>query len=396
MKFGIGVTIIASVFGYFAIAPTAQAEMRGDAAPSLDLSAQAQGSYIFTLSSSVSAAQIPNRAAELAAQGGGSLRHVYTTALKGFSANMSAVAAQQLMARNDDIIAVERNGVAQIGKGPPPGKGPGGGGDDPGGGQLTPLGIDRAGGSADGTGRTAWVIDTGVDLDHPDLNVDLGRSANFVLRGKSSPDDGNGHGTHVAGTIGALDNDIGVVGVAAGAQIVAVRVFDKSGSGLNDWVIAGVDYVALLASHEDVVNLSLTAKSTALKDAVGNAARSGIRFAIAAGNSGQDIAGTELASIDMPGVYIVSAVDSNDQFAYFSSYGASVDYAAPGVSVLSTKKGGGTTTKSGTSMSAPHVAGILLIRQDTSFVECGLALGDPYAPADPVACHAAPVVASGS
>lgn len=114
------------------------------------------------------------------------------------------------------------------------------GGGDP---QVTPYGINRVGGSVDGSGLTAWVIDTGVDLDHNDLNVNTQMSTSFVTT-ESSADDGNGHGTHVAGTIAALDNDIDVVGVAAGASVVGVKVLDSNGSGAYSGVIDGIDYVA--------------------------------------------------------------------------------------------------------------------------------------------------------
>ena len=108
-----------------------------------------------------------------------------------------------------------------------------------------------------------------MDQDHPDLNVDTARSANFVSRGRDTKDDGNGHGTHVAGTIGAIDNNIGVIGVAPGAPIVGVRVLNNNGSGSLSDVIAGIDYVAANAAPGDVANMSLGGGvSQALDDAV--------------------------------------------------------------------------------------------------------------------------------
>ena len=108
-------------------------------------------------------------------------------------------------------------------------------------------------------------------------------------RGKESPNDGHGHGTHVAGTVGAIDNTIDVVGVAAGANLVAVRVLDNAGSGAYSWVIAGVDYVAATADPGDVPNMSLGGfPSDALDLAVLNAAGTGINFSLAAGNSDAD------------------------------------------------------------------------------------------------------------
>lgn len=259
------------------------------------------------------------------------------------------------------------------------------GGDTGGGGnQTTPWGITRVGGAQDGTTKTAWVIDTGVDLDHPDLNVDPGCSANFVTRGKDSPDDGNGHGTHVAGTIAALDNDIDVVGVAAGARICSVRVLDNSGSGFFSWVIAGVDYVAANGEPGDAANMSLgsSGENKSLEDAIREAS-SDVWFSLAAGNSGEDANGHTPARVEGAKILTISAIDSNDCMPSWSNWGnPPVDFAAPGVGVLSTKKGGGTTTLSGTSMATPHVTGLLLLGQVGSD---GNAFCDPDGNPDPIA-----------
>ncbi len=121
--------------------------------------------------------------------------------------------------------------------------------------QTTPWGISRVG-SADGTGKVAWIIDTGVDYDHPDLNVDITRAKTFVTR-TTTADDDNGHGTHVAGTIAAKNNSFGVIGVAYNATVVPVKVLDKRGSGAYSTIIAGIDYVAATADPGDVANMSL-------------------------------------------------------------------------------------------------------------------------------------------
>ncbi len=188
----------------------------------------------------------------------------------------------------------------------------------------------------------------------------------------------------MAGTIAAKDGDGSVVGVAAGATVVAVRVLDKRGSGWWSWVIAGVDYVAANASAGDVANMSLGGGGyTLLDDAVKTAAGKGIKFALAAGNSATNAGTRSPARVEHDNVYTVSAIDSVDKFAYFSNYGnPPVDFAAPGVSVLSLWKDSGTRTISGTSMAAPHVAGILLLGDVKS---SGTAIGDPDGNPDPIA-----------
>jgi len=334
----------------------------------------------------VPAAEVAGRANAVARANGGRVTHIYTTALKGFAAKMPADAAARVASQNPNIAYYEPDAIAFAFPKPPwAGGNTGGETTTACVAQETPWGITRVGGPVDGTGLTAWVIDTGIDLDHTDLNVDVDRSVNFVTRGKDSPDDGNGHGTHVAGTIAALDNDCDVVGVAAGATVVAVRVLDNSGSGSYAGVIAGVDYVAANAVNGDAANMSLGGPfSLALNQAVQSAAASGIYFALAAGNSSADARNYSPASANGANIYTVSAIDSHDNFASFSNYGnPPVDCAAPGVSVLSTKKGGGTTTYSGTSMAAPHVAGLLLFGAPGVN---GHALGDPDGTADAI-CH---------
>lgn len=256
-----------------------------------------------------------------------------------------------------------------------------------GGPQVTPYGIDRVGGAVDGSGLTAWVIDTGVDLDHDDLNVDTQRSTSFVSI-EPSADDGNGHGTHVAGTIAAIDNDIDVVGVAAGATVVAVKVLNSAGSGTTSGVIDGIDYVAANAAPGDVANMSLGGgTSTALDDAVRNAADQGIYFALAAGNDSDHANNSSPARVEYNNVWTISAIDSNDNFASFSNYGnPPIEYAAPGVDVESLWKDNGVNTISGTSMASPHAAGVLLITGGNPSSD-GTANSDPDGNPDPIIFH---------
>ena len=351
----------------------------------VDLRDEVRNSFIFVFTDDVPASEVGGRANALARANGGRVTRVYTTALRGFAAKMPADAAARLAAQNPNIDYYEPDGIAFAFKKPPWAGGGGGGEDtgcDP---QVTPWGIARVGGWFIGIDLVAWVIDTGIDLDHPDLNVNVERSRNFVARGKNSPEDGNGHGTHVAGTIAAIDNECDVVGVAAGATVVAVRVLGNSGYGSWSGVIAGIDYVAANADAGDVANMSLGGSyNQAVNDAVEGAAGQGVWFALAAGNSDDDANKYSPASAESPNIFTVSAIDINDNFAWFSNYGnPPVDCAAPGVSVLSTRKGGGTTTYSGTSMAAPHVAGLLLFGDPKLVDE---AIGDPDGDPDKI-CH---------
>jgi hypothetical protein len=344
--------------------------------------------YIVVFNAGVS--RVPAVAAEMAREHAATPLFVYEHSILGFAARMSAQAAARL-ARDPRVANVEADGVVQL----PPDENPGANGRPdanakPGGGgascttgsQTIPWGITRVGGAGDGTGKTAWIIDTGIDFTHCDLNVDVNRAFSAINR--SNGNDDNGHGTHVAGTIAAKNDGNGVVGVAAGAWVVPVKVLDRRGSGTFSGVIAGVDYVAANGSNGDVANMSLTGGGySALDNAVSAAAAKGIKFALAAGNDGSNANNYSPARTNGTNIYTVSAINSSNVFASWSNYGnPPVDYAAPGVSVLSTWKGGGYNTISGTSMATPHVAGVLLlgtIRGD------GTASGDPDGNPDPIA-----------
>lgn len=240
-------------------------------------------------------------------------------------------------------------------------------------------------GYADGMGKTAWVIDTGIDMDHPDLNVDATRSRSF-LGGDPSPDDANGHGTHVAGIIGALNNSFGVLGVASGANLVSLRVLNASGEGNLSSIIQALGYINTNASAGDVVNMSLGADSTSniLNQYVQNTANRGILIAIAAGNDADWANKYSPANTNGPNIFTISAIDSLNRFASFSNYGNDVvDYAAPGVHVVSTYSNGRYARLSGTSMAAPHVAGLLLLRGRNLTIS-GYAINDPDGIPDPI------------
>jgi subtilisin family serine protease len=358
--------------GVLCVSQAAHAERPGD---------KIAGSYICVFKNNVSRGSVQGEANRAAQAEGAQLKHVYTTALRGFAVNASEQGVAHMKANNPNIEYCEQDQVVTAGQfrsmAAP------GGSVQPA--QETPWGIARVGGGAAGNFATAWIIDTGIDFTHPDLNVDTARSRTF-LGGNSTPADQNGHGTHVAGTIAAKDNTIGVIGVAPGAPVVAVRVLDRRGSGSNSGVIAGVDYVAQNGRPGDVANMSLGGGvSTALDSAVVNAAAGGVRFALAAGNETDNANNHSPGRANGPNVYTVSAFSVGDNWASFSNYGnPPIDYAEPGVSIKSTWLNGGYNTISGTSMATPHLAGLLLAGAVRSG---GTVNGDPAAPADTIGVH---------
>lgn len=218
-------------------------------------------------------------------------------------------------------------------------------------------------GYGNGIGKTAWILDTGIDFDHPDLTVDAIRSKSF-LSGSTSADDENSHGTHVAGIIGGKNNNFGILGVASGATLVSIRILDKEGKGALSSTIEALSYVSSNAKPGDVINMSFGEEgiSDALDRQVKAAAAKGIFIAIAAGNDSKAANLFSPARANGTNVFTVSAVDSLNNFASFSNYGNdAVDFAAPGVRILSTYLDGKYARMSGTSQAAPHVAGLLLL-----------------------------------
>jgi subtilisin family serine protease len=356
-------------------------------------------------------------AEQLTQAGGGQLGHVYESALKGFSASLPKAAINAL-ARNPMIATIEPDLVAETFA------------------QVVPTGVMRIGaldnvvngkiGEGKAVNVDIAIIDTGIAY-HDDLDVVGGRRFYTNTGGPPSSrgakqdgnwQDDNGHGTHVAGTAAAKDNGIGVVGVAPGARLWAVKVLNSQGGGNVSDIIAGVDWV--LAQQEldgspkiEVVNMSLglTGRSDALHQSIKNSVNAGILYVVAAGNSYRDILGSDLtfgtADDTIPAAYpevatISAFADTNgshggggsvtnfkdpatgvpypdDTFADFSNFsnsksnnesfyltdnkvlnphGLGIDLVLPGVDILSTTRNGGYGTMTGTSMAAPHAAGL--------------------------------------
>ncbi len=286
-------------------------------------------------------------AREHAQRYGAQVGFVYTHALKGYSAVIPSQRVDEV--RGDPRVAyLEIDGTVTATA------------------QTLPWGIDRVdadasttlagNGSGSVAGVNAYIIDTGIDRGHSDL--DVVHHVNFA----GGPNaDCNGHGTHVAGTVAARDNLSDVVGIAPGVLLTGVKVLGCNGSGSTSGVIAGIDWVTGNAVKPAVANMSLGGSaSQALDDAVVRSSVSGVFYAIAAGNSGTDACSSSPARVGggtSNGIMTVGAVDSGEREASWSNYGNCVDVWAPGVNILSTRKGGGTTTMSGTSMASPHVAG---------------------------------------
>jgi aqualysin 1 len=275
---------------------------------------------------------------------------IYSNALEGFSAtipdeNLAAVLT------NPHVDYIERDMTAYAEH------------------QTLPWGIDRVDAdksstkAGDGTGSignvNAYIIDTGIDASHPDLNV-----VNHInFRGDGENTDCNGHGTHVAGTVAAKDNDQDVVGVAPGVPLTGVKVLGCGAGGPVSGVIKGVDWVTANAKKPAIANMSLGAggeKNQALDDALTNSANSGVFYSVVAGNRGQDaceLSPARAGAGTNNGIMTVAGTNEANEEMPISNYGSCVDIWAPGARILSTQLGGGTTTMGGTSMAAPHAGG---------------------------------------
>lgn len=207
-----------------------------------------------------------------------------------------------------------------------------------------------------GAGVDAYIVDTGIQVEHPEFEGRARVGASFT---NDNDKDGNGHGTHVAGTVGSK-----TYGVAKKVSLIAVKVLNAQGSGTTSGVVAGINWVAENAkktpNRKSVANMSLGGGAdTVLDQAVAAAIKAGTVFAVAAGNSAGDACVVSPGRV--PEAITVAASDKNDQFASFSEKGSCVDIIAPGVDILSTWNAGNTKTISGTSMATPHVAGVVAL-----------------------------------
>ncbi len=331
----------------------------------LDTADTTERTYIVVLDESASPEDVADRH-------GDDPSSVYEHALTGYAAEMTAAEAAELL-RDSDVAFVQEDQILHTFE------------------QDVPDGIARTfapdnpnlavNGQDDYVPDVAVaVLDTGVDAAHPDLNVVNSVNCTSGTCVPNTGTDGNGHGTHVAGSIAAVDNGEGVVGMAPGADVWNVQVLNSSGSGSLAGIAAGVDYVAANADQIAVANMSLGCQGCtdqALSQAITASVDAGVAFAVAAGNSSMDSGGFFPAN--HPDVLTVSSMadsdgapggsggdlgctgDGDDTLSYFSNYGATVDIAAPGSCILSTTPGGGYGSMSGTSMASPHAAGGLAL-----------------------------------
>lgn len=324
--------------------------------------AEALGAEMYFVKLDSEPAKVAGLVAELSESVGFRPIHVYDAATEGFSVRLFPEIADEVAAlpqveyvkRDKRERKVPDDDPGEVHEDPAPVLGP----------DEVPESIERVGGPY--ARAVDWchvaVVDTGIDAAHPDLRVVGEFDAVAASGGTPAPgDDPNGHGTHVAGTIGAKGDGQGVVGVAPGVPLHAVRVLDGNGSGYTSDIVAGLEYVL---EHPDicVVNMSLGGPAGSGQDPMEGAIQrledAGVVVVIAAGNSADDTERYSPAGLDL-GV-VVSAYDAaggDNGFAGFSNYGDAVDIAAPGVAILSTWPGGGFAELDGTSMATPAVAG---------------------------------------
>ncbi|MEU8591881.1 S8 family serine peptidase [Streptomyces sp. NPDC048664] len=339
----VGATVVASSFA--GASTPAEGRVYG-----LDAKGAVSGSYIVLLDhkKSMSATATASSAKGLAEQYGGSVQRNYGS-LGGFSASGLTETEAKRLAADPAVDKVVQNKTFHIEstQDNPPSWG------------LDR--IDQSGTKGDGKytypdsagqGVTAYVIDTGVRISHKDFGGRASYGYDAVDKDDSA-DDGNGHGTHVAGTIAGEAH-----GVAKKAKIVAVRVLDNQGSGSTEQVVAGIDWVTQHHSGPSVANMSLGGGTDeAIDAAVKKSIASGVTFAVAAGNESTDASKSSPARV--PEAITVASSTKDDQQSDFSNFGAGVDLYAPGSDITSDWNTNDTATNtiSGTSMATPHVTG---------------------------------------
>jgi subtilisin family serine protease len=299
-----------------------------------------EGSYIVKFKSDVAA-----KASTMAAEYGGTVSRTFSAAMHGYSAKMSQDEAKRLAA-DPAVEFVQQNQTVKLVADQP---------------NPPSWGLDRVdqrdlpldnnySSTTTASNVHAYVIDTGIEMTHPDLG---GRATSGfdAIDNDNDATDCHGHGTHVSGTIGGS-----TFGLAKEVQLVGVRVLSCSGSGTTEQVVAGIDWVTQNAVKPAVANMSLGGGvDTAIDAAVQASIASGVTYAIASGNSSSDACNFSPARV--PEAITVNASDINDAQASFSNFGTCTDIYAPGVDITSSWLSGGTNTISGTSMATPHVAG---------------------------------------
>lgn len=319
-----------------ATAPTAVNAARGVPIP---------GDYIVTFRDNVG--DVGSVAQSIAGLHKGALKHLYRSALKGFAVQNISAAAAAAIAADPRVLRVEEDQVMTAITTQP----------------GATWGIDRVDQpdlplsttydySNDGAGVTVYIIDTGINFGHTEFGGRAVKGIDEVTAGGTAADC-NGHGTHVAGTVGGA-----TYGIAKKANLVAVRVLNCAGSGTTSGVIAGIDWVTANRVLPAAANMSLGGGlSATLNQAVARSVAAGVTYAVAAGNSTANACNSSPSS--EPSAITVGATDITDTFASFSNFGSCVDISAPGVNITSSWYSSNTATNtiSGTSMASPHVAG---------------------------------------